>query len=325
MKQFESLYISKELVEDAKPNKVNVVTGALSYTGKYITRKLLSAGERVRTLTGHPEKNLFGQQVEVFPYNFDKPKELTESLRGADTLYNTYWIKFPYGGMTFGRAVENTKTLVKSAKKAGVEKIVHISVTNADEESPFPYFKGKGIVEQFIKESDLSYAILRPALIFGKENILINNIAWFLRKFPIFGVFGDGSYRIRPIYVEDLADLAIDAANNDEDTVMDTVGPEAFTYNELIYLIKDKINSNTKVLHLPPSLPLFFSKIVGRFVNDIVVTEDEVEGLMAELLYSQEPPRGKTRLSAWLQENRKSLGARYASELKQHHLSGQRY
>jgi len=302
-------------------DKLNMVTGAFSYSGKYVARRLLFIGEKVRTLTGHPDReNPFGDQVKAFPYNFDKPEELVESLYGVDTLYNNYWIRFPYNKMNFDRAVDNTKTLIESAKNAGVKKLVHISITNADEKSPLPYFRGKGNVERFIQELGLSYAILRPTVIFGKEDILINNIAWHLRNFPIFGVFGDGNYRVQPIYVEDLAELAIDAAHKDENIIIDAAGPETFTFDELVHLIKDKINSNTKIVHLPRWFPLIFAKIVGKFVNDIVITKDEVDGMMSDLLYSRYSPKGKVKISSWLEENSESVGTEYASELKRHYL-----
>lgn len=309
------------MVRDADLEKLNMVTGAFSYTGKYITGRLLSIGERVRTITGHPDReNPFGDEVEVFPYSFDKPAELVGSLREVDTLYNTYWVRFSYGETSFDQAVDNTKILIESAKEAGVRKIVHTSITNADQESTLPYFRGKGIVERFIQESGLSYTILRPTVIFGIEDILINNIAWFLRTFPLFGVLGDGSYRVQPIYVEDYAELAVDLAHEDEDIITDAVGPETFTFDELVHLIKSKIHSKTWIFHSPPWFSAIFSRIVGKFVNDVVLTKDEVDGLMADLLYSQNPPRGKARLSDWLEENGRTVGTKYASELKRHYL-----
>lgn len=300
--------------------KLNIVTGAFSFTGRYISRRLLLMGERVRTLTGHPRReNPFGKEVEVYPYNFDRPEELMASLRGADTLYNTYWIRFCYGEMSFERAIANTKVLIESAKKAGVKRVVHISITNADKESKLPYFSGKGMVEQLIRESGLSYAILRPTVIFGKEDILINNIAWCLRHLPVFAVFGNGNYRLQPICVEDLAELAVEAGHKSEEMIFDTAGPETFTYNELLHLIKSKINSPVRIIHLPPWLVLSFTWVIGKFVKDIVLTKDEVAGLMAELLYSREPPRGKTKLSLWLEENKESIGCKYSSELIRHY------
>lgn len=303
-------------------SKLNMVTGAFSYTGKYITKRLLSMGEMVRTLTGHPERDyLFEKQVKAFPYSFDKPEKLLKSLSGVDVFYNTYWIRFPYGELTFDRAVANTRIIIELAKEAGVKRIVHISITNADEESSLPYFRGKGIIERLVLESGLSYAILRPTIIFGLEDILINNIAWNLRKFPVFGIFGKGDYRVQPIYVEDLAEIAIDAARQQEDIIIDAAGPEIFTFDELVHLIKDKIKSNAKILSMPLWLPLLFSKIVAVFVNDVILARDEVEGLMREFLYSKEPPRGKTKLSVWLEEYGNKLGRKYASELKRHYLS----
>jgi len=299
--------------------ELNVVTGAFSYTGKYITRRLLSIGKRVRTLTERPNReNPFGYQVSASPFNFDKPRELTDSLRGAATLYNTYWVRFSHGQVTFDKAVENTKTLIKAAEAAGVCRIVHISITNPSEESPFPYFKGKAFVEKAIAHSKLSYAIVRPTVIFGTEGILINNIAWLLRRFPIFAVFGSGDYRIQPIFVEDVAEIAVSAGHKDDNIVIDAIGPEIFTFHGLVRLIADKIHSRAKIVHLRPALALFLARLIGYAVRDVVITKDEIEGLMSNLLVSEGPATGQTRLSEWLDQNVDSVGAKYASELERH-------
>jgi NADH dehydrogenase len=193
-------------------SELHVVTGAFGYTGKYITRRLLAKGVRVKTLTGHPDReNSFGDQVTVAPFNFDDPVALAESLRGATTLYNTYWVRFEHGDATFAKAVENTKTLIAAAGEAGVSRIVHVSITNPSPDSALPYFKGKALLEEAIIQSGLSYAIIRPTVIFGLEDILVNNIAWILRRFPVFAVPGGGGYRLQPIYVEDMADIAVSA------------------------------------------------------------------------------------------------------------------
>jgi len=300
--------------------ELNVVTGAFGYTGKYITWRLLSMGKTVRTLTGHPNReNPFGEQVSVSPFNFDNPSELTKSLRGATTLYNTYWVRFSHGQVTFDKAVENTKTLIKAAEEAGVQRIVHVSVTNASEESPLPYFRGKGLLEKAIMHSRLSYAIIRPTLIFGPEDILINNIAWLLRRFPVFAVPGSGDYRVQPVFVEDVAETAVNAAHHGENIIVDAVGPEVYTFDELVRLIADKIRRGAKIIHLSRGLALFLSGMIGHLVRDVVLTRDEVDGLMSNLLVSESPPTGQTRLSDWLGQNADSVGARYASELNRHY------
>ncbi|MGQ3684319.1 MAG: SDR family oxidoreductase [Candidatus Loosdrechtia sp.] len=303
-------------------DELNIVTGAFGYTGKYITRKLLSLGKKVKTITGHPNRpNPFGEQIRVAPFNFDKQDELIKSLQGAAILYNTYWIRFPYSRVTFDTAVANTEILIKAAEKAGIRRVVHISITNASEESPFPYFRGKGIVETIIRQSGLSYAIIRPTVLFGYEDILINNIAWLLRRFPVFFIAGTGDYKLQPVFVEDVADISVKAGQYDENVITDAVGHEVFTFYEMAHLIATKICSKSKIIHLSPVLVLFFSKLVSYLVDDVVLTRDEVYGLMSNLLVSKNPPTGQMRLSDWLTHHADTIGTTYASELKRHFRS----
>lgn len=300
--------------------EVNVITGAFSYTGKYITRRLLAMGKEVRTLTGHPNNpNPFGEQVRVFPFNFDKPGELVKSLRGATTLYNTYWIRFAQGSMTFDKAVENTKILIKAAEEAGVKRIVHVSITNPAETSRLPYFRGKAILERAIINSSLSYAIIRPTVIFGTEDILINNIAWLLRHFPVFPIFGSGSYSLQPVYVEDMADLVVNAGQQDDNILLDAVGPDIFTFEELVRLIAGNLHRHVMYIHTNPGLAFYLAKLIEPVVGDVLITHDEIAGLMANLLISQKPPTGHTHLSSWLEQNASSVGKKYASELNRHY------
>ena len=299
--------------------EVNVVTGAFGYTGRYITQRLLSMGKNVKTLTGRPgRESPFGDEVRAYPFNFDNPAELTKTLQGATTLYNTYWVRFPHGQVTFDRAVENTKTLIRSAEEAGVRRIVHVSITNASEDSPLPYFRGKGLLEKAIMSSKLSYAIVRPTVIFGAEDILINNIAWLLRRFPVFAVFGSGEYQLQPVYVEDMAEVTVSAARRDDNVVIDAVGPEVYTFDALVRLIAGRVHSGARIVHLQPGPALFLSRLIGYIVGDVVITRDEVDGLMMNLLVSKSPPTGQTRLSEWLEQHAETVGARYASELERH-------
>jgi NADH dehydrogenase len=298
------------------PRELTVVTGAFGYSGKYIAQRLIERGMSVRTLTGHPANpHPFGGAIEVAPFNFSNPDTLTESLRGVSTVFNTYWIRFARGELTFDRAVDNLKTLIEAAQRARVRRFVHISITGAAAESALPYFRGKGVLENFLRGSGLSYAILRPAVIFGPEDILLNNIAWNLRKFPLFTVPGDGEYRLQPVFAGDLADLAIGAAAPTENLEIDAVGPETYTFNELIRLVGRFIGRPARLVHVSPAVALFFASIIGRLMGDITLTRDEVIGLSDDLLVSHSPPTAPTRLSEWIARNGTTLGVRYASEL----------
>ncbi len=297
-------------------SQIHVVTGAFGYSGKYMAQRLLAKGYIVRTLTNSLHKpNPFGERVQAFPFNFDQPEKLVESLRGAKVLYNTYWVRFNYGDFGHETAVANTITLFKAAQEAGVERIVHISITNPSLDSSLEYFNGKARLEQALIASGLSYAILRPTVLFGKEDILINNIAWMLRKFPVFGVFGDGRYRLQPIYVDDLAQLAVEQGASRADVIIDAIGPATFTYRELVEQIGAIIGKKRPILSLPPNLGYALCWLVGKLVNDVLITRPEIEGLMADLLYVDSPPAGQTKLTDWARQNAASLGRRYASEL----------
>jgi nucleoside-diphosphate-sugar epimerase len=297
-----------------------VVTGAFSYTGKYITRRLLDKGEEVITLTNHPDRpDPFGGKVKALPLDFSQENHLAESLAGADVLVNTYWVRFDRGTVTQAGAVENTRTLVRAAKAAGVRRIVHVSITNPSADSHLPYFSGKAANEQSVLDSGISYSILRPTLIFGKEDILINNIAWILRRFPFFAQIGDGRYKLQPVYVDDLAQIACQAVYCRENAILDVTGPETYSFDEMVRMIARKVGHPRPILHFPSSFALQAARFISLFIGDVLITKEEVVGLMAGLLVSPEPPRGSTRLSDWLEDNRETVGKKYASEIARHY------
>lgn len=303
-------------------NKTIVITGAFSYTGRYATRILLQRGYLVRTLTGHPQHaNAFPGQVAAFPYNFEHPDSLRKSLEGASTLINTYWVRFPQRGLTFDAAVRNSQTLIQAAADAGVKRIVHVSIANPSAESPLAYYRGKAQVEEAVRSTGLSYAILRPTVIFGNEDILINNIAWFVRHLPVFGVPGNGQYGIRPIYVEDMARLLVDSVENRNSTTVDAVGPETFTFEELVRIIARELQSSIRIAHMPAWLAYLGTLVTGWAVHDVVLTWEEYLGLIGNLLAPGGPCTGTTRLTQWLAANREAIGRTYQSEVQRHFLT----
>ena len=296
--------------------QTHAVTGAFGYSGKYIARRLLDKGHRVVTLTNSPDRpDPFGGEVPAIAYNFDRPARLTESLRGVDVLYNTYWVRFNNPAFTHNEAVENTRILFNAAKEAGVKRFVHVSITNPSLDSPLEYFSGKAQLEDALRQTGMSHAILRPAVLFGREDILINNIAWALRRFPVFGIFGDGSYRLQPIYVDDLAALAVEQGEKQEDVTIDATGPETFTYRALVETIRTIIGARCLVVGIPPALGYWASKAIGCLVRDTFITREEIKGLMAGLLCTHSPPTGTTPLTQWARDHADELGRRYASEL----------
>jgi NADH dehydrogenase len=317
---------------------LRIVTGAFGFTGRHVTELLLARGLRVRTLTGHPERpNPFGERVEARGFSWDDPAALAESLRGAEVLYNTYWIRFARGELTFQRAEENSRALFIAAREAGVRRVVHVSIANPSADSALPYYSGKARVEQALAESGLEYAILRPTVIFGDEGILLNNIAWMLRHLPVFATPRDGEYQLQPVYVGDLAGMMVEAGEGAQAfqpvqgkesreaqagkpvLLRDAAGPETYSFNELLAVMKRVLGRRTAVLHLPEGMVRAATGVLGWALGDVILTRDEVEGLRQNLLISHQPATGTTRLSAWLEENKGWLGARYMSEVRKHY------
>lgn len=294
----------------------HAVTGAFGFSGKHIAERLLSDGHTVMTLTNSPNRpNPFGDRVKASPFCFDEPDKLAESLQGVSVLYNTYWVRFNTKGATLADAVRNTLTLFNAAKAAGVARIVHVSITNPDEHSTIEYFRAKAILEQALKQTGLSYAILRPASLFGDEDILINNIAWTLRRLPVFGIFGDGLYKIQPLHVDDLARLAVEQGKARENRIIDAIGPETFTYRELVTAIAKAIGKKRILLSVPPSMGYAVASLIGLLMRDKLMTREEMEALLTNRLYVSSPPAGTTRLTDWAAQRAPLLGLHYASEL----------
>ena len=305
---------------------VHVVTGAFGYSGRYITARLLAEGRTIRTLTNSPNRpNPFGSRIDVRPLSFGDPDALTESLRGADVLYNTYWVRFNHPGFTHAEAVANTRRLFAAATLAGVRRVVHVSITNPSEDSPLEYFRGKAQLERSLIESKLSYAILRPAVLFGGKDILINNIAWALRRFPVFAVFGSGDYKLQPIHVDDFAALAVEQGRASTDTIIDAIGPETFSYRDLVALLGRIIGKPRPIVSVPPWLGYWGATVMGWALRDVLLTREEIAGLMANLLVTNSPPSGPTKLSDWARENAADLGRHYASELERRRNRSESY
>ena len=301
-------------------SNLSVVTGAFGYTGKYIAQRLLDNGVSVRSLTRNPASfSPFGDRVERHPLDFEDPAQLVKSLDGADTLYNTFWIRFSHGPANHDLAVRNTKNLVDAAVNAGVRRIVHISITGAAGESNLPYFRGKGQAEDYIRDSGLAYSIVRPTVIFGVEDILINNIAWFLRRFPVFPVAGRGDYPLQPVFVDDVAHLAVDSVSAAGNVTLDAVGPETFTFRELVRQVRSTTGGRSVVMPMPPRVVRAAAVLMGLAIRDVVLTSEEIDGLMSGHLVSADPPTGTKRLTDWMREHRGTLGRHYASELARHY------
>lgn len=302
---------------------MDLVTGAFSYSGAAIAERLLESGRSVRTLTFHPDRpHPHRERIEASRYRFDDPVALADALEGVTTLYNTYWVRFDHGAASFANAISNSRALFHAARRAGVRRIVHISIANPSIGSELPYYRGKALVERALAETGVPYSIVRPTWIFGGErDVLANNIAWILRNMPVFVLPGDGDYPVQPVHVSDLARICCEVAGCDRDMVVDAAGPETLTFDELVQVVRRAIGRRSPIVHVPPAIMSAAARALGVLVRDVVLTPDEISGLTAGLLMSHDEPRGRIAFSGWLAENHASIGRFYANELDRHFAS----
>lgn len=297
---------------------LDVVTGAFSYSGRAIARRLLDDGRTVRTLTGHPDNADSTTPIEVRPLDFADMPTLVRDLEGATTLYNTYWVRFAHGRTNHAQAIENSRTLFHAARQAGVQRIVHVSITNPSIDSPYPYFRGKAIVERALAETGVSYAILRPAILFGDDGVLINNIAWLLRHLPVFAIGGRGDYRIRPVHVDDLARLCVESSARRLNSITDAVGPDQPTFLELVRTIRTSVGSRARIVRVPGWVIPPMSALLNVVLRDVLLTRDEFRSMSDGLADTAGPATTSTGIIEWIRDQGSNLGRHYVNELHRH-------
>ena len=295
----------------------DAVTGAFGFTGRAIATALLGSGREVVTLSRRSgrEDPLARRLAAIRPLDFVHSERLIMALDGVDTLYNTYWMRFPRGGRTFEDMVRETDALLAAAAAAGIRRLVHVSVIKADEGAETAYVRAKGRVERLVRGSGLPFTIVRPTLTYGPDDILINNLAWALRRLPVYGIPARGRYRIQPVHVDDVARICLEAAQAEPGGTVDAAGPETLEYRDLVALIRRSVGSRSLVLPMPALAVLSAARALGVLVGDVVLTRDELRELMSSLLTSSDTPRGQIRITDWVPQNADGLGRRWSSEL----------
>jgi len=306
--------------------QTDVVTGAFGYSGAAIARELHAAGHQVRTLTGHAGRAPDGTDIDVRPLDFADADALARNLAGAHTLYCTYWVRFSHGDATRQQAVDNSKVLFNAAARAGIQRIVYVSILHADPQSPYPYFAGKGQLERHLAGLGVPHTIVRPAILFGdcpgrgtEASVLLNNIAWLLRRLPVFAIGDGGRYRVRPVHVNDLARLCVDLAGREGNVTVDAVGPESLPFRNLVAMIKSATCSRSLLVPLPGWALPPLSAVLGAMLHDVLLTAEEYRSMRDGLADSAAPATGQESLAAWIAEHGPDLGRGYANELERHY------
>ena len=299
------------------------ITGAWSYSGRHVARRLLDRGDTVLSLTNHPapDPHLFQGQVKAVPFDFT-PGRLAAHLAEIDVLACAYWTRHnrpPVGHrgpwMSHAEATQRSQALIREAKTAGVRRLVWTSIANPGLDADLPYYQGKARVEAAVRSSGLSYGILRPACFFGPGGILLENVAWAVRRLPVFPLPAAAApFHVRPIHVEDYADLVAEAVHSQETFVRDAAGPDRVEFAALVRHLSAVMGSRTRLVSLPLPVCHLLYAAASRVMGETILTLDELKGLSRNRLDSREDPAGSISLLAYVAANAGTLGRRFLRE-----------
>lgn len=319
------------------------ITGALSYTGRYLAKRLLDEGHQVVNLSRRtaplaptPLSKADVAKVITHPLTFEDKSKLKAALQGCDVLFCTYWIRFAIGGDSHAAAADRCKALFELAREAGVQRVVFTSHTQATEDSPYAYIAGKAQAAAALREVGLpSYAIARPCGIFGDtpgESILVNNAAWVLRRLPLFLLANDGSSRFQPIHVRDFAELLFELGGfgargpGPAAQERDACGPDAPTALELFNSIGKAVGSTATIAapgFLSTSMVTALTKPIDWLTGDILLDADDLNLLCSGLTVANQPGdpaiAKRRSLLRWIDEVGPQLGNDYVSSISRYY------
>lgn len=301
--------------------KTIAITGVLGYSGRYIAQEAAKQGWRVIGLTNSAERldNTEGWELRPMPWSTAE-----DVLADVNVLVNTYWVRFSYAGgkhaaFSHEEAIRNTRILFDAARRAGVQRIIHTSITCPDATSTLPYFRGKAELETALESTGIAHSILRPAVLFGdspQESILINNMAWSLRRLPAVATFGWGHYQLQPLHVQDFAEIALrEAEQTDQHRIIHATGQETYTFRALWKLLAEAMGISRLILPVPAGIGYAATSVLGHCKNDIMLTRDEISGLCENRLAVPGSGIGSRPLSQWVRQHADTLGRTYESEL----------
>ena len=240
-------------------NGVILVTGGTGFIGRSLIRQLTEAGYPVRLLIRPSPRspNLpRGVPVEVALTTLNDERGLRAAMAGVDTVYHLAGVerRGAYADL-MAVDIQGTQAVVNAAKDAGVGRFFFLSHLGADRASAYPVFKAKAIAEEFVRRGGVDYTILRTALVFGPNDGFTTGLAQLLQALPFFFLVpGEGDTLLQPLWVEDLA-TALLWALDDEATrnqVYSLGGPEYLTFNDVVYLVMEKLRLHRTPVYLKP-------------------------------------------------------------------------
>jgi len=255
------------------------VTGGTGFIGRHVVARLVENGEKVRVAARGGRKADLPAGVEQVPADVVSGEGLPEAMAGVDSVAHLVAIIAEKGGQRFDAVIRGgTANVVSEAEKAGVKKLVYVSAIGAGPDPKLPYWHAKWQAEQTMTASGLDYTIIRPSLVFGPEDDFFNRLGRLVRRAPVVPVAGDGKTRFQPIWVEDVVSCVVACLNEGthDREIVEIGGPEYYSYNEIIDLIRQKLGVRRPKAHIPLWLMRPAARVLQAVLPSPPVTTDQL-------------------------------------------------
>ncbi len=241
-----------------------LITGATGYIGRHLVARLVQQGERPRCLVRDLKRAgqiLPGAKVDLVQGDTTQPGTLRLVMQGVDTVIHTAFItaerKQSAGNHYDTTNVEGTANVVKAAKSAGVSRIIAVSGLGTKPDKPGSYMQGRYLAEQMIKESGMTWTIIQPSVLFGKDAPFIKGLTDLIRTSPVVPLIGGGKIMFQPIYVEDVVSVIVEVLNEPERTANKTFtigGPEYYSFTGIVTMLTHAMHKKRIMAPAPRQL-----------------------------------------------------------------------
>jgi uncharacterized protein YbjT (DUF2867 family) len=239
--------------------RVVTVFGGTGFLGRRVVRHLRKHDFSVRIASRHPDRSrgLFGSgdpQLRVVGANIHDERTVADALADAYGAVNAVSLYGEHGRETFHSVhVEAAKRVAILARRAGVERLVHVSGIGADAASPSLYIRKRGEGELAVQAAFADVILFRPAVMFGPDDAFLTTILELLRRLPIYPMFGRGRTRLQPAYVEDVAEAIARALQRTQTHAItfECGGPRVYSYEELLHALAREADLKRILIPLP--------------------------------------------------------------------------
>jgi uncharacterized protein YbjT (DUF2867 family) len=285
------------LIMVATTDRTVTVFGGTGFLGRRVVWHLRSCGFPVRTASRHPDRGhrLFGPdnpQLQSVAANIHHERSVADALAGAYGVVNAVSLYVEHGQENFHSVhVESAQRVAAQAHRAGVDRLIHISGIGADAASPSRYIRKRGEGELAVRAAFAGAVFVRPAVMFGPDDVFLTTILKLLRQLPVYPMFGRGLTSLQPAYVDDVAE-AIGRTMQRAETasaIFELGGPRVYSYEELLRAVAHQAGLAPRLIPIPLVVWHALARVSEMFPSPLL-TRNQVELMQIDTVSSPEKP-----------------------------------